>query len=246
MAGRGSRFSENGYSTPKPFIEIQNKPMFVWALQSIKGINVSKLIVIALNEHIVKYDLNSLLKLYCDYPFEIVGIQNVTQGQLATALCAEPLLDKNKDVMIISSDTLVISDISRFINENSSNCSGIISVHKSTSGDNWSFVRIQENGLVVEVAEKKRISNLASTGLYYFSKCSEFIDFSNSVISQNIMVNGEFYIIPVFEQMIQNNLVINISMAKEMWDMGNPKAKNEFENALNSNKIHSINEKFRK
>jgi NDP-sugar pyrophosphorylase family protein len=246
MAGRGSRFSEFGFSTPKPFIEIDSKPMFAWALQSLRGINISKLIVVALNEHIIKYDLDSLLKKYCNYPYEIVGIENITKGQLSTVLCAVPLLEKDKDVLIISSDTLVVSNISKFISENSNTCSGIISVQESLSGDNWSFVKVNENGQVIEVAEKKRISNLASTGIYYFSKCEEFIFFSNSIISRNIMVNGEFYIIPVYEQMIQNNLEVKVSVSLEMWDIGNPNAKIEFEKALKSNQINWIDEKCRK
>jgi NDP-sugar pyrophosphorylase family protein len=246
MAGRGSRFSEFGFSTPKPFIEIDGKPMFTWALLSLRGINVSKLIIVALNEHIIKYDLDSLLKKNCDFPFEIVGIDNITKGQLSTVLCAVPLLEKDKDVLIISSDTLVVSDISSFISENSGTCSGIISVQESLSGDNWSFVKVNEDGQVIEVAEKKRISNLASTGIYYFSKCEEFIYFSNIIISQNIMVNGEFYIIPVYEQMINNNLKVKVSISKEMWDMGNPNAKIEFEKALESKQINWRDENFRK
>ena len=35
MAGRGSRFFENGFVMPKPLIEINDHPFFYWATQSI-------------------------------------------------------------------------------------------------------------------------------------------------------------------------------------------------------------------
>ena len=35
MAGRGSRFFENGFVCPKPLIEIAGKPFFYWAARSI-------------------------------------------------------------------------------------------------------------------------------------------------------------------------------------------------------------------
>ncbi|MBR1730114.1 MAG: hypothetical protein IJ728_11405 [Selenomonadaceae bacterium] len=35
MAGGGTRFNEKGFNIPKPLIEIQNKPFFYWAVQSV-------------------------------------------------------------------------------------------------------------------------------------------------------------------------------------------------------------------
>ena len=36
MAGRGSRFFENGFVCPKPLIEISGKPFFYWATRSVE------------------------------------------------------------------------------------------------------------------------------------------------------------------------------------------------------------------
>jgi hypothetical protein len=35
MAGQGSRFAKAGYTFPKPLIEIENKPMIQWVINSI-------------------------------------------------------------------------------------------------------------------------------------------------------------------------------------------------------------------
>jgi UDP-N-acetylglucosamine diphosphorylase / glucose-1-phosphate thymidylyltransferase / UDP-N-acetylgalactosamine diphosphorylase / glucosamine-1-phosphate N-acetyltransferase / galactosamine-1-phosphate N-acetyltransferase len=232
MAGRGNRFSNLGYKIPKPFIEIHGKQMFLWALKSIERINVSKLIVIVLEDHINVYKIDELLQSHCNYKYQIVTIQNVTEGQLCTVMAAEPFINKEHGILIISSDTLVISNIDETINNENLHAEGIISTMISEVGNNWSFVKLDEFENVLEVAEKNRISNHISTGLYYFKKTNLFFDYANKLIQKNIRVNGEFYIIPVYGLMLKDNLEIRVAHSSQMWDMGNPEAKKEFEEAL--------------
>lgn len=237
MAGRGTRFSNFGYSTPKPFIEINGRSMFLWALESLNGLTVDNLLIVVLAEHRVKYKLDKLLEDNCKFPYTIVAIDDITEGQLCTVLSAENYMKSDRDIMIISSDTLVVSDIKDVIADVNSSSNGIISTMVSDIGDNWSFVRIDDKNNVTEVAEKKRISNYISTGLYYFKSTFEFLKYAHSLIQQNIRVNGEFYIIPVYDLMLKDNLNFKIANSIQMWDMGNPDAKDAFEIALNKNLV---------
>ncbi len=237
MAGRGTRFSNSGYSTPKPFIEILGKPMFLWALKSIAGLDINKLIIIVLDEHRIKYNLDHLLNCYCNYPFQIITLENVTEGQLCSVMEAEPYVNDEEEILIISSDTLVISDIGKVIKKNNSNVDGIISTMVSDIGDNWSFVKLDSFENVVAVAEKNRISNNISTGLYYFKNSNKFFHYANLLINRNMRVNGEFYIIPVYELMLNDFLQVKIANSLQMWDMGNPEAKRIFEDALNNKQV---------
>jgi len=237
MAGRGTRFSNSGYSTPKPFIEILGKPMFLWALKSIAGLDINKLIIIVLEEHRTKYNLDHLLNCYCNFPFQIITLKNVTEGQLCTVMEAEPYVNNEEEILIISSDTLVISDIGEVIKKNISNVDGIISTMVSDIGDNWSFVKLDSFENVVAVAEKNRISNNISTGLYYFKNSNKFFHYAHLLINRNMRVNGEFYIIPVYELMLNDFLQIKVANSLQMWDMGNPEAKRIFEDALNNKQV---------
>jgi len=232
MAGRGTRFSNSGYSTPKPFIEILGKPMFLWALKSIEGLVINKLIIIVLEEHRTKYNLDHLLNCYCNFPFQIITLENVTEGQLCTVMEAEQYVNKDEEILIISSDTLVICDIGKIIKNNKSNVEGIISTMISDIGNNWSFVELDSFENVIAVAEKNRISNYISTGLYYFTKTNKFFHYAHQLINSNKRVNGEFYIMPVYELMLNDFLKIKIANSLQMWDMGNPEAKKIFEDAL--------------
>ena len=204
--------------------------MLKWALKSIQDITYSKIIFIALKDHDRKYGISDLIRDLVDNPIVIL-IDKVTEGQLCTVLCAREYLKNQEDLMIIPSDTLVISDLGKAIEEKSSDCKGIISVAK-LPGKQWSFAKTNESGDVVEVAEKIRISDLASTGLYYFDNSAEFVKNADEIINNREKTQNEYYIIPVYQRMINQGKKIIIFHAKEMWDLGTPEAKLEFENHL--------------
>ena len=71
------------------------------------------------------------------------------------------------------------------------------------SDNKWSFIKFNEEGYVTMVREKKVISNEATVGIYNFKKGSDFVKYAHRMIEQNLRVNGEFYVAPVY------NLLIN-------------------------------------
>lgn len=224
MAGRGSRFNGSEYQSPKPLINVFGKPMFIHALESIKGINYSKLIIITLKEHQEKFNVSELLEVHGVENAELVIIDQVTEGQLCTVLAARHFFDQlTEDILIVSSDTLIVSEIGKDISQKDANCEGIISV-KNMLGDNWSFAKTDSDGNVIEVAEKVRISNNASTGIYYFSNAKQFCEIADHIITSNERTKGEFYVIPVYQKIIQKGGKVKTSQAQEMWDMGTPDA----------------------
>jgi dTDP-glucose pyrophosphorylase len=107
------------------------------------------------------------------------------------------------------------------------------------SGDNWSFARTDKTGRVVEVAEKLRISDYASTGLYYFSSGREFVSVAAEVISNGEKTKGEYYVIPVYQKYIQRGLDVRTSAASELWDMGTAEGLAAFERHLVAESIQT-------
>lgn len=229
MAGRGSRYANRGFNIPKPLIEVAGKPMLTWALQSVFQLSASRYIFIALRAHEEHFQISRTLKEYCQHNSELVVLDQVTDGQLCTVLAAKHLFNPEEDVLIASSDTLVEGNIGHEISATS--WDGIISV-ADLPGDHWSFAKTNDNGLVVDVAEKVRISNNASTGLYYFRRAIDLVEFGEKLISNNERTRGEFFVIPVYKKMIVAGMSIGISRAHRMWDMGTPEAKAAFEKYL--------------
>ncbi|MBC7390482.1 MAG: hypothetical protein H7329_14805, partial [Opitutaceae bacterium] len=222
-------FEGHGYERPKPLILVNGVPMFITSLASIEGIEYSELVIVALKQHEELFGISQYLIEYQVKRAKLVLIEEVTQGQLCTVLAAADFINKNEDILIIGSDTIVQSNIGEDIQKKGDNCKGLISV-ANMPGDRWSFASVDENGRVIEVAEKVRISSHASTGMYYFSNGKDFVDFSNEMIANKETTKGEYYVIPVYQKMIANCDFIGISNANAMWDLGTPDSLREYLN----------------
>jgi dTDP-glucose pyrophosphorylase len=88
----------------------------------------------------------------------------------------------------------------------------------------WSFAKVDNNGLVTEVAEKNPISDIATVGLYYWKQGKDFVEAAEQMISKNIRTNNEFYVCPSFNEAILNGKKIKtFEIAKEcMHGVGTP------------------------
>lgn len=232
MAGRGSRFADKGFDVPKPLVKVAGKHMIQWALKSLEGVYYDQIIFVALKEHEIQYGISKILTESLGNKFELLLIDEVTEGQLCTVLVAKEYFLNRPDLLVIASDSLINSNIGEEISHKPDEVKGIISVI-NLPGDRWSFARTNAQVEVVEVAEKIRISDNASTGIYYFSDAMEFLEIAEDIITKQEKTKGEYYIIPVYQKMIENNEKVKISIAAEMWDMGTPEAKSIFEKHLN-------------
>ena len=228
MAGLGSRFTIKNIYDPKPLVEVAGKYMIEWALKNIDGLSYSELIFIILKEHDNNFKLRSKLINLKLPKSKVLVLDEVTEGQLQTILAAQESLKTDEDLLISPTDTYVLSDLKESIEKKSSHCSGIISVINK-AGNQWSFAKTDKFDRVTSVAEKQRISPLASTGIYYFTNANKFITLSNKIISSKEKTRGEFYVIPVYQKYIDEGHIININVAEQMWDLGTPESASSFE-----------------
>lgn len=228
MAGRGSRFADQGVNISKPLIPVHGRPMVAWALDSLYALAYSQIIFIVLQEHETAFGVTNLLSGLVGTTVQVIIIPSVTEGQLCTVLAAKELIDTDEDILIASADTYIRSSLHQDIMRRKPDCRGIISV-ANLPGERWSFARTDGDGRVVEVAEKVRISDHASTGLYYFSSGREFVSVADEMIAHQEKTCGEYYVIPVYQKYIKRGLRVEISLASEMWDMGTPEALDVFE-----------------
>jgi dTDP-glucose pyrophosphorylase len=92
----------------------------------------------------------------------------------------------------------------------------------------WSYVQLNQEGYVVEVAEKRVISNLATVGIYYWKHGSEYVKCAQQMIKKDIRTNNEFYVAPVFNEAIANGKKIRATSISEMWGLGTPEDLNYY------------------
>lgn len=219
MAGAGSRFADAGYAFPKPLIEVQGKPMIQAVVENL-AIKATYTYIVQ-KEHYEKYSLDYLLNAITPN-CNIVQVDGVTEGAAVTALLAKEFINNDSPLVMANSDQIVDWSSREFIYDlHAKNADGGMAIFKSNH-PKWSYARMDEFGIVSEVAEKKPISDNATVGIYYWKHGSDFVKYAEQMIAKNIRVNNEFYVCPVFNEAIEDGKHIYGLPVKNMWGIGTP------------------------
>lgn len=225
MAGEGKSYQRAGYSFPKPLVDVEGKPMIQ---HIVENINVDgQFIFVVLKEHYERYNLKYLLNLIAP-GCAIVQLDKPTQGAAFSVLAAEALFNNEYPLVIANSDQVIEWNSNEFFYAMAADgCDGGVVTFESTH-PKWSYVRTGENGLVIEAAEKKPISNQATTGIYYFSQGREFSRYIRQMIQKGITTNNEYYVCPVFNEYIEDHKKIRTFPIEKMWSFSTPEDLEEF------------------
>ena len=221
MGGRGARFANQGYLLPKPLIDVKGQPMIKWVIDSLKV--DANFIFIVNQDHIDQYRIDYLLKSFVP-GCQIVIDSPTLQGPATSCLVAKDLINNNKHLFIANCDQYLEYDSSHFFYQNivKHNDGSIITFKEKEGSNKWSFVRLDEHGLVDQIKEKQVISNLASTGHYYFDKGSDFVKYAEQMIKDDIRVNNEFYVSGVYEYMLKDNKKVSNYTVDSFAGLGTP------------------------
>ena len=229
MAGAGTRFSQAGYSFPKPLIDVNNKPMIQLVIESL---NIdAHYIYIVQAEHKSKYNLDSMLKLLTPN-CTIIETNGITEGAACSLLLASDYINNNNKLLIANSDQFINWNSNEFMYKMSeTNCDGGIVIFNSTH-PKWSYVKLSDAGNIIEVAEKNPISTNATVGVYFWKYGSDFVKYANQMIEKNIRINNEFYTCPVYNEALLDNKIILPYTAAEMWGLGTPEDLTQYLNHI--------------
>jgi len=217
MAGAGSRFHQAGYTFPKPLIDVQGKPMIQVVVDNL-NIEATYIYVVQ-KEHRAKYNLDTLLNLITPN-CKIVEVDGITEGAACTTLLAKEYIDNDQPLVMANSDQFVEWDSNEFMYKMiEQKVDGGILTFKATH-PKWSFAKVDEYGYVTEVAEKNPISDIATVGVYYWAKGSDYVKYAEQMIEKNIRTNNEFYTCPTFNEAIGDGKKIKTFNIDKMWGLG--------------------------
>lgn len=219
MAGQGSRFANAGYCFPKPLIEVNGTPMIKVVVDNLnmKG----RHIFIVQQEHHDRYGLNFFLPAIAP-GCQIVQTKGITQGAACSILLAKHIIDNDNPVVIANSDQFAEWSSARFLYQMlSEGVSGGIATFRA-SHPKWSYVKTDEHGWVTEVREKQVISDRATVGIYYWARGKDFVRCAERMIEKNIRTNNEFYVAPVFNELIEEGGKVKAVDVDGMWGLGTP------------------------
>jgi len=225
LAGEGKSFKNAGYTFPKPLIEIYGKPMVQIAVENLN--TEGNYIFLVRKEDYEKYSLNYLLNLIAPN-CKVIPIDSPTRGAAETVLLAKEYIDNDFPLVIANADQFIEWNSNEFFYSMAADeCDGGIVTFKSNH-PKWSYVKIGDEGFVTEVAEKKPISNIATVGIYYYQRGKDFVRHAKQMIEKNLTYKEEFYVAPVYNEMISEEKKIRIFHIDKMWGLKNPEDVNHF------------------
>lgn len=223
MAGKGNRFKEVGYTDSKPFIDVNGKPMIHRVIENlnITFSNDYKRIFVCLRDDYEKYDLENHFKEYFgDITFDLVVLDELTEGAAQSVLAAKKLINNYEPLLIVNSDQMIDYDPETSFEILNRYDGGLLCFFGDSN--EWSYAKKSNEGFVLEVAEKKRISQYATAGYYYWKRGGDFVKYAEQMIESNDKTNNEYYVAPVYNYAINDGLFFNIEMVDNIYELGTP------------------------
>jgi len=231
MAGAGRRFAEVGYKIPKPLIPIEEVPMIRLVIGNLRPTQQHRFIFVCQSAHVERYNMKASLQNWASGAV-VVEVDGLTEGAACSVLAAREFIANEEALMIANSDQWVDVSIDDYLSAmTDSSVDGII-MTMTANDPKWSFVELDTNHFVKRVVEKEVISNEATVGIYNFRRGLDFVLGAEAMIRDNLRVNGEFYVAPVFNMLIKDGYKVGIhnvgSEIAGMYGLGTPDDLNKF------------------
>lgn len=230
MSGKGQRFKDAGYETPKPYLYVDNnKMMFELALESIP-FGYKRIFIV--NENNITPEIEKIInnKNYNqdDYNYQyffnsiIKEKENELKGPATSVLLAKEYINTNEPLIICNCDHKIIWD-TKFFGEFWNTDGLIVSFNSIDKDPKYSYIKLEDkSNRVIEIKEKEKISDIACAGIYIFKKGSDFVKYCEFMIEKELKINNEYYVSTVFDLMIKDGKNITNIMAYDYKSLGTP------------------------
>ena len=206
IGGKGERFKNEGYTKSKSLIEIFEKPMIFYVLDSL-NIGKNDTIYIIYNKIMEKENFTQTIKK--KYPLiHFIQLPKDTSGAAETLYLGlkeigNGINHTNKNI-VLDCDTFYQEDIIDIYRSSVHNNAVFYSV-KENEKPIYSYIQIDEDRRIIDIKEKQKISNNANTGAYCFENIEILCKYCKYILDENIVFNNEPYTSCVINEMIKTN-----------------------------------------
>ena len=227
MAGEGSRFLKEGWTTPKPLIKLKGTPLFIRAINSvfIDGVPM-KYSFIVRQEHIDNYKIDQQIKTILP-DANIFSVLKTTRGAVETCLMAESVISEDDGIIVMDCDLefkseAYINGIRQILDKPVEDVDGGILVSFESNLPKYSYAEIDKDYRVIRTAEKEVISNHALCGAYFFSSGKGFLTAAHNLLNEQHFSKPEFYVSLLYNYLLQNGETIRLAEMEEFYSYGTP------------------------
>lgn len=227
MAGEGSRFLKEGWTTPKPLIELKGVPLFKRAIGSvvIEGAPM-KYSFIVRKEHIDRYHIDDQIKAILPNA-NIFYVEKTTRGAVETCLIAEPMISDKDSIVVMDCDLEFrskgyIQGIKHILEHAVEEVNGGMLVSFESTEPRYSYAEIDENMIVKRTAEKEVISSHALCGAYFFSSAKGFLNAAHRLLNEPVFTKPEYYVSLLYNYLLADGENVRLATMEEYYSYGTP------------------------
>jgi RpiB/LacA/LacB family sugar-phosphate isomerase len=218
MAGLGKRFFDEGFTSPKPLIMVDDKHIIDYAFDSINPEQYNITFVVR-REHVNNFCIDKILKKKFGDAVNIVITESLTQGTVCSCLLAREYIANDQPLIIY---TLDVNFRPRFnVDDIPKDLDGFVLTFKANSPA-YSYVEIDSDGYATRTAEKEVISPNAAVGIYYFKTGNMFCSYARRMIDERMLTNNEYYVCPLYNILIEDGRKVGTKSVDKMHLMGTP------------------------
>jgi NDP-sugar pyrophosphorylase family protein len=229
MAGSGSRFVRAGYTTLKPLIEVDGRPIIEHVVDLFPGEH--DFLFIAAEPHLAQTQLRAVLERLVPRA-RIVGIPPHKLGPVQTALAAADHIRDDAPVILNYCDFSVAWDYAAFKRRLAAlNPAGALTAyrgfHPHSLGPNLYAYMREHNQFLLEIKEKgcftgDRMNEFASSGTYYFRSGALLKHYFRQALERGLQTNGEYYASTPFNLLVEDGLPVYIYELDQFLQWGTP------------------------
>ena len=227
MAGEGSRFLKEGWTTPKPLIELNGQPLFKHAISSVTDKDVQmKYSFIVRQEHIDKYQIDKGIRSFLPEA-NLFSVVKTTRGAVETCLIAENAIADDDAVIVMDCDLefrskKFIEIIKQILNKPIEEATGGALVSFESNEPRYSYAALGEDGFVARTAEKEVISNHALCGAYFFASGRRFKQIAHLLLAETAFTKPEYYVSLLFNYLLKDGEKVWLAPMEEYYSYGTP------------------------
>ena len=227
MAGEGSRFLKEGWTTPKPLIELHGLPLFKRAISSVSIDGVPmKYSFIVRQEHIDKYHIDEQIKAILPQA-NIFSVLRTTRGAVETCLMAESVIADEDGVIVMDCDLEFRSKrfleiLKGILSQPIEQSDGGALVSFESNEPRYSYAALGEDGYVTRTAEKEVISNHALCGAYFFSTGKRFKQIAHQLLNEPEFMKPEYYVSLLYNYLLADSEKVQLATMEEYYSYGTP------------------------
>lgn len=222
-AGEGSRFTAKGYTTIKQLLDLNGRPVLSYLVDNFRCPH-ARFTFLFQKKHLAihRAEIERVLDAE-DIEYQLIEVDGRTDGAVSTSLLAMTHVDLNDELIIANSDQYIDWNIQSFLDYvRHHDAVGAMPIFINTARENkWSFVSMDESGISA-VRAKDPFTPYAVVGIYYFRTGADFYLYSTRMIAADKRVNGEFYVCPVYNEVLADDGTVLPYMIDHMIGLGTP------------------------